>query len=63
MTTHSNLAHRTQDRALGSAAMRTFFRIAAAWGLSRTEQRRLLGDSPIPAGICLSESPLIGTRR
>ena len=28
MTTHSNLAHRTQDRALGSAAMRTSFRIA-----------------------------------
>lgn len=56
MITHSTLALRTHDHVLGPAAMRTFFRIAEAWGLTQTEQRRLLGDPPILAGIRLSES-------
>jgi hypothetical protein len=32
--------------ASGSAALRTFFRMAEAWQLRITEQRRLLGDPP-----------------
>lgn len=31
---------------LGQAGLRAFFRIADAWGLNRTEQRRLLGEPP-----------------
>lgn len=30
----------------GGAALRAFFKIAAAWGLKGTEARRLLGDPP-----------------
>lgn len=34
------------DQELGEAALRGFFQIAGAWGLTTTEQRILLGEPP-----------------
>lgn len=43
---NASTATRTDPAQLSAAGLRTFFNIAEAWGLNRTEQRRLLGDPP-----------------